>query len=233
MVTTRRQQGRKAIPEPSCSPPQKRKELSLEAAISPPSKRPRHESSARCAFLELPRELRDEIYKHVMGSCGSITMKQRDFVTNSSLAGTNNQICEEFLDAVLFYAPSIETTVRNHNFAHIVTFLNRLSEAQLTRFKSHGAAAKSQPRTICITLTYSHTKHSTRAQLNRWLDRFDDPNRRGAEIQFEYVLDKASWGDGGYKQRPKCRATLGTRGSEEERKMLEALRKSCNSTWGP
>jgi hypothetical protein len=150
-------------------------------------------------------------------------MKQRNFMTKSGLVGTNNQICEEFLDAVLFYAPVINTTVRNHNFAHVVTFLNRLSEAQLQRFTSD-TVAKSGQRKIWITLTYSHTKQSTRPQLNRWLDRFDDPNRRGAEIQFEYVLDRASWRNGGYKQRPNFRATAGPRSSEETRKMIVALK---------
>jgi hypothetical protein len=154
-------------------------------------------------------------------------MKQRNFITKSGLIGTNSQICEEFLDAVLFYAPVINTTVRNHNFAHVVTFLNRLSEAQFTRFKSD-AATKSLHRKIRITLTYSHTKQSTKPQLNRWLDRFDDPNRRGAEVEVEYILDRASWGNGGYKQRPQARATAGPRSSEEIRKMTAAMRNRRN-----
>ena len=202
---------------------QKRKELAPEPAGLPSPKRPRHDGNTRCAFLALPRELRDEIYKHVLESDSSVTMNQRNFITKSGLIATNSQICEEFLDAVLFYAPVINTTVRNHNFAHVVTFLNRLSEAQLMRFKSD-AAAKSLHRKIRITLTYSRTKQSTRPQLNRWLDRFDDPNRRGAEVEFEYALDRASWGNGGYKQRPQVRATAGPRSSEERRKMIEAIR---------
>lgn len=150
-------------------------------------------------------------------------MKQRNLITQSGLIGTNSQICEEFLDAVVFYAPVINTIVRNHNFAHVVTFLNRLSEAQLKRFNSD-AATRTCHRKIRITLTYSHTKQSTKPQLNRWLDRFDDPNRRGAEIQFEYVLDRATWGDGGYKQRPQIRAKAGPRSKEETLKILAATR---------
>lgn len=204
---------------------QKRKEVAPEPAGSPPPKRPRHDGNTRRAFFDLPRELRDQIYKHVLESDSLVTMKQRNFITKSSLVGTSSQIREEFLDAVLFYAPVINTTVRNHNFAHVVTFLNRLSEVQLKRFKSD-ATAKSHQRTIRITLTYSHTKQSTRPQLNRWLDRFDDPNRRGAEIQFEYVLDRSSWSNGGYKQRPQFRATAGPRSSEETRKIIAAIREA-------
>jgi hypothetical protein len=86
-------------------------------------------------FLALPRELRDEIYKHVLEQDGSTTLKtgSRNIVTRCGLVGVNDQISEEFLDAVLFYAPIITTKVRNHNFAPVVTFLNRLSQAQLTR----------------------------------------------------------------------------------------------------
>jgi hypothetical protein len=138
-------------------------------------------------------------------------MKQRNFITKSGLVGTNNQICEEFLDAVLIYAPIINTTVRNHNFAHVVTFLNRLSEAQLKKFKSEAAAGLCR-RKIQITLTYSNTKQSTKPQLNRW----------GADIQIEYVLDQASWGDGGYKQKVEARATSGPRSKEETRKIVAA-----------
>lgn len=153
-------------------------------------------------------------------------MKQRNFITKTGLIGTNSQIREEYLDTVLFYSPVIRTTVRNHNFAHIVTFLNRLSEAQLNRFKSDDAARAGQrniTRKIRITLAYSNTKESTRPQLNRWLDRFDDPNRRGAEIQFEYVLDKDTWRNGGYKQRPRERSSAGPRSQEETKKMLRAM----------
>lgn len=226
MAITRRQQKRKEVaPEPTESPPPKSPPPPpSEPTGPPPQKRPRHTSNPQCSFLSLPRELRDEIYKHILETDSSITMKQRNFITKTGLVGTNSQICSEYLDAVLFHAPVIKTTVRNHNFAHVVTFLNRLSEAQLQRFQTSAVAARSQPRKIRITLTYSHTKTSTKPQLNRWLDRFDDPGRRGAEIEFEYVLDRASWGNGGYKQRPRGRAMAGPRSCEEERKMLVAMR---------
>lgn len=242
MAITRQQQKRKEVaPESAGSPPPKRprhdgntrrqqtrKEVAPGSAGSPPPKRPQQDGNTRCAFLALPRELRDEIYKHVLESDSSVTMNQRNFITKSGLVGTNSQICSEYLDAVLYYAPVIHTTVRNHNFAHVVTFLNRLSDAQFTRLKSN-ATAKSPQRKIWITLTYSHTKQSTKPQLNRWLNRFDDPNRRGAEIEFGYLLDRESWGKGGYKQRPHVRETAGPRSKEEMIKMRVAMRSICRN----
>jgi hypothetical protein len=249
MATTRGQNKRKEITsEPLKSPPPKRqrqqkqkqkptqKQPATEPEATPPSQQPRHDTNTNntpCAFLSLPRELRDEIYKHVLESDRSVSLKQHTFITKTNLASTNRQICEEYLDAVLFCAPIINTTVRNHNFAHVVTFLNRLSEAQLNRLKS-GAAAKSrttQHRKIRITLTYARTKISTKPQLNRWLDRFDDPNRRGAEIEFDYVLDRASWGNGGYKQRAQRRSTAGPGSIEQTRKILVATRGNGHGFW--
>lgn len=189
-------------------------------------------------FLALPRELRDEIYKHVLesGEKRAVTLQNRDFITKSGLIGVNSQIKEEFLDAVLFFAPVIHTTVRNHNFAHIVTFLNRLSEAQLHKLAAAATPnsdpdAKVRSRKIIITLTYSRTKASTKPQLNRWLDRFDDPKRRGAEVRIEYKLDRDSWQNGGYKQRAHGRATLGPRGQEEVNKILRATREGSRGYW--
>ena len=114
-------------------------------------------------FLALPRELRDEIYKHVLEQDESSTLKTgrgNNIVTRCGLVGVNNQISEEFLDAVLFHAHVITATVRNHNFAHVVTFLNRLSQAQLARLSAHGPAAdevdddKKPKRKIRIILYY-------------------------------------------------------------------------------
>ncbi|PPJ56875.1 hypothetical protein CBER1_11108 [Cercospora berteroae] len=177
----------------------KRKSQSEAPAQQPEAKKQRNSpgyTGSQFPFLSLPLELRDEIYKHIIMSDEAATsLQKQNLVTKTGLVGVNDQICQEFLDALLFHAPAIETTVRNHNFAHVVTFLNRLSEAQFQRISSKpGGDGTSEdeedtstetPRKIRITLVYSATKQSTRAQLNRWLDRFDDPNRRGKEIKFD------------------------------------------------
>lgn len=141
--------------------------------IQPPlAKRPHFDNATHFPFLKLPREIRDEVYRHIVESEHSTTLKSCNLVTKSGLVGVNDQICEEFLDAALFYAPVIDTTVRNHNFAHAVTFLNRLSEAQLARLKSSSKTLSTsndevRPRKIRINLVYSATKQSSRPQLNR------------------------------------------------------------------
>ena len=182
-------------------------------------------------FLALPRELRDEIYKHILNSDRSSKLKSgsRNIVTRCGLVGVNNQISAEFLDAVLFHAPVITTVVRNHNFAPVVTFLNRLSQAQLKRLSNYPESQATgvddddddvrAKRKIRIILSYSAGAKDSRAHLNRWLDRFDNPDKRGKEIEFEYGND-GTYGNGGYKQRPRSREKASKRWNEEARKIL-------------
>lgn len=190
-------------------------------------------------FLSLPRELRDEIYKHILasGEKRHTTLRHGTLVCKTGLLGANTQTRAEFLDAILFHAPVIHTTVRNHNFAPIVTFLNRLSDAQARKLATAATpnsdpAATTRSRKIIITLTYASTKQSTRPLLNRWLDRFDDPGRRGAEVRFEYRVDAESWRRGGYKQRVNERVSAGPRSREEARKMMAVTSESSRGIWG-
>jgi hypothetical protein len=202
--------------------------------------RARQHDQALPPFLALPRELRDEIYKHVLEQDGSTTLKtgSRNIVTRCGLVGVNDQISEEFLDAVLFYAPIITTKVRNHNFAPVVTFLNRLSQAQLTRLSTRGpqpveADDAISKRKIRIIISYSAGAKDSRPHLNRWLDRFDVPDKRGKEIEFEYNGD-GTYRNGGYKQRPKTRATASKRWNEEASKIGKAAARSggADGGWG-
>jgi hypothetical protein len=203
-----------------------------ESIMESNSVRSRQHSRALPPFLALPREMRDEIYRHVLEQDGSSTLKSgsRNIITRCGLVGVNSQISEEFLDAVFFYAPVITTTIRNHNFAPVVTFLNRLSEAQLTRLSTRGPKAAeaddARPkRKIRIILHYSAGAKDSRAHLNRWLDRFDVPSKRGKEIEFEYDCD-GTYRNGGYKQRPRLRGDASQRWNEEARKIGKAAASS-------
>ncbi|USP81991.1 uncharacterized protein yc1106_09265 [Curvularia clavata] len=197
-----------------------------EAVTDPVPLPPQQHNPTLSPFLTLPRELRDEIYKHVLEQDQSSTLKTgsgKNIVTRCGLAGVNNQISGEFLDAALFYAPVITATVRNHNFAHVVTFMNRLSKAQLTRLTTRGPQAAQAidgrpKRRIKIILSYSAGAKDSRVHLNRWLDRFDAPDKRGKEIEFEYSGD-GSYRNGGYKQRPRGRKNGSARWNEEAAKI--------------
>ncbi|KAL5392201.1 hypothetical protein DPSP01_000719 [Paraphaeosphaeria sporulosa] len=201
----------------------------IPSATEPSLTRPSPQNHPLPPFLALPRELRDEVYKHILSADSSTTLKSgsSNLATRCGLVGVNAQLCEEFLDAVLFHAPVITTTVRNHNFAHVVTFLNRLSSAQLARLSTRPGWGEKEDysakpkRQIRIILSYTAGARDTRAHLNRWLDRFDDPDKRGKEIEFEYAGD-GSYRNGGYKQRPRTRAMASERWNSEAAKIGKA-----------
>lgn len=118
----------------------------------------------------------------------------------------------------------------------MVTFLNRLSQAQLARLSSRGAGftdeddARSK-RKIQIILSYSAGAKDSRAHLNRWLDRFDVLEKRGKEIEFVYDGD-GTYQNGGYKQRPKTRAMASARWNEEARKIGQAAARAGRASGG-
>jgi hypothetical protein len=235
-----RKRARKAVASPTEPSIIERSHAQLDKAPTDTmSVRSRQRNDTLPSFLALPRELRDEIYKHVLEQDQSSMLKsgsRNNIVTRCSLARVNNQISEEFLDAALFYAPVITATVRNHNFAHIVTFLNRLSQAQLKRLTSHGPMADeaedvARPkRKIRIILSYSAGAKDSRTHLNRWLDRFDAPDKRGKEIEFEYTND-GTYRNGGYKQRPRLRENASQRWNDEAAKIGKAAARNVRS-WG-
>ncbi|KAI4653429.1 hypothetical protein J4E93_001195 [Alternaria ventricosa] len=232
------QQAANPVPNTNNAPaPKKRARKATTSDITPIQTRPVYTTLP--PFLALPRELRDEIYKHVLESDNTSTLKSgaRNIVTRCGLAGVNKQICDEYIDAVLFYAPVITTTVRNHNFAPIVTFLNRLSQAQLKRLSNDGLQVAGAydshavpMRKIRIILSYTAGAKDSHAQLNRWLDRFDNPDKRGLGIEFEYEGD-GTWDKGGYKQRPRPRVGASKRWIEEARKVREGGRGRKRNGW--
>ncbi|KAK4615382.1 hypothetical protein CLAFUW4_10478 [Fulvia fulva] len=188
-----------------------------------PAKLPKLNDTTHFPFLCLPRELRDEIYRWVLlGRSASLSSsKDQPLTISSPLTAVCPQICEVFNDALLFHSSTITTIVRNYNFAHVVTFLNRLSEAQMARLRSTSGTTSLPDRTVKITLSFTPKAKNCRMNLNRWLDRFDVPEKRGKDVQFEYdAVIRAR--DGSYKDRPHHRVSASQRWAEEARKVERA-----------
>lgn len=80
--------------------------------------------------------------------------------------------------------PIVQTVVKNFRFAHIITFLNRLSDIELERMTAVNAT-----RTLLITLEFPD-EYPDLPQLYRWLNRSEHPTKKGAKIDFQYVSAK-------------------------------------------
>ena len=90
-------------------------------------------------FLELPPESRNRIYTMVIDDGPppelSRDKHQQNLASRSAMVLVNKQVQAEFLSLVNGDSRVVETTVINFDFSHIVRYLNRLSDAELQRFR--------------------------------------------------------------------------------------------------
>lgn len=93
-------------------------------------------------------------------------------------------------------APNIVSSVKNFDFGHIVTFLNRLSDAEMGALIETSSSRKI---TIELTLTNSlrrdfWTRFMERKHYDmfkRWVNRLENPTKRGTQIDASYVVVEA------------------------------------------
>lgn len=172
------------------------------------SKKPRknraNPSTKHFRFLELPGELRTNIYDLVLAD-SSVTLRrsarrrkkptkrndedspnwQDNIVVASPLTQVNKQICAEFFHAAAISA-DIRTTVVDFEFGHIITFLNRLTEGLLDKMKA-GEEDKAPKRNFTITLQHLDKHVEDDKTLRRWLNRMEVPEKKGTNIDFRYI----------------------------------------------
>lgn len=90
------------------------------------------EGSSR--LLDLPAELRNRIYEYVAVNSGAeLAPRTRGkLVTKTALGQVSKQVRNEFLAVLYVSVPTIKAHVFDFDFAHIVTFLNKLSDRELS-----------------------------------------------------------------------------------------------------
>lgn len=141
-------------------------------------------------FLELPPELRNAIYAAILEDA-PVTIPRnhrRRLKMPSALIGANKMIHDEFRSYATLEAPVIRADVFNLDFGHVITYLNRLGETQLKQLEHASSSQRSTEQTIKIVLTMKviETYLIPYAQVDRWLNRFDDTLKRAAGMRFEY-----------------------------------------------
>ena len=139
----------------------------------------------KISFLDLPPELRNAIYADAAQDTSvrlSRKSTHRTLTTGSALARVNKQVRDEFLSVAMVTA-SIETTARDFDFRHIVTFLNRLDDAELKTLSSITIPSE---RRVIIGLVL--TEADTILYLGRWLNRAAHPTKKGTNLNYEYKI---------------------------------------------
>lgn len=160
----------------------------LEGSIQKQTRNPKQGNKA-FRFLDLPPELRNEIYSKVLEDYFvthlSRFTKDKTLLTDSSLVSVSKQVRAEFLDAMIQSSPIIRTRVRNLNFGSAIAFLNRLSDAENHKLCKD---TKNDSRIMRVEFEFHMLRadRATSERLQRWLNRFDHPTKKGVNIKFEY-----------------------------------------------
>ncbi|KAK5123166.1 hypothetical protein LTR85_003364 [Meristemomyces frigidus] len=141
------------------------------------------------SLLDLPAELRNAIYMMLLEGTKvrlSRVRSMKPLASESALPRVNKQVRNEFLSIALLSA-DIHTTSLDFDFRHIVSFLNRLSEAELQALSSTSTNIPSE-RTITVDLAISEDCPEEPDYFQRWLNRAGHPTKKGTNIDFQYKL---------------------------------------------
>lgn len=145
-------------------------------------------------FLQLPRELRDEVYSSIAtDSTAAIDKRGGGTISCSeALSLVNKQIRSEFLSALYLDAGSLVAKVVDFNFSHIITFFNRLSERENRNLIGGPQSSEARKLKINLFVTRTCDPEPQNTGLKRWICRFSQPTKRGTHVECTYtnVVDK-------------------------------------------
>ncbi|KAK4551821.1 hypothetical protein LTR86_010907 [Recurvomyces mirabilis] len=136
-------------------------------------------------ILDLPAELRNAIYEYAALNATAVVRSnvRGKVLSNSPLTRVSHQIREEYSSMLLLTAPTITAHVKDLDFAHIVTLLNRLSDQELRALPSTNLPSG---RSIRINLHITQTCSPHSDALMRWLIRLEHPTKRGTNLNITY-----------------------------------------------
>ena len=84
-------------------------------------------------LLKLPAELRNNVYEKIAeDTIGHLKSGKKGILgCSTAFSRVNSQVHKEFLSIFALHVPKIVATVKDFDFGHVITFLNRLSEDEL------------------------------------------------------------------------------------------------------
>ncbi|KAK5687452.1 hypothetical protein LTS10_001590 [Elasticomyces elasticus] len=149
---------------------------------------PNATTNNRSPLLNLPPELRNQIFEYSAQESSAVLIHyaRGRLISNSPLMGVNRQVRNEYTSALYLNAPLITAQILNFDFAHIVTFLNRLSDHELTALPSQQVPSERQ---ILAKLHIDGPALTER--LDRWLNRCEHPTKKGTSMVVSYMVHGA------------------------------------------
>ncbi|KAI7256752.1 hypothetical protein KC343_g4236 [Hortaea werneckii] len=164
----------------------KRKTLAVMDSIS--ATQLKQDPTRISLLLDLPLELRDIIYLMLLRERSPLRLStwRKQLQTTSPLVHVNKQVRSEYLNTASLYG-NITTSVRDFNFRHIISFLNRVPEPKIPSFSADHAP---KSRTITMYFFYGAKWNEGLPPLRRWYNRLNHPSKRGVNTGLQYVLIK-------------------------------------------
>ncbi|KAK4547251.1 hypothetical protein LTR36_000906 [Oleoguttula mirabilis] len=141
-------------------------------------------------LLDLPAELRNQVYEYVAIDAGaSLHPRTRGkLASKTSLCRVSRQVREEYQAVLYISAPIIEAYVTNFKFAHIVTFLNKLSARELNALPTLNIPTH---RRLRVHLEVRRGCPKNPEDLHKWVVRCQHPTKKGTQIKAHYKISRS------------------------------------------
>lgn len=163
------------------------------SSAHPKKKKRKTSNSPPFRFLGLPAELRNEIYRLVCVEQTKAFLSARtrsNLVSTPPLAilATSRQLRTECLPIFSFTAKEITARTKDLDFGPIITFFNRCADTDLKTLASTQRALDDQDRKMTVEIVLTENSHYYVDRLQRWINRFARPAKKGTDVRVEYRL---------------------------------------------
>jgi hypothetical protein len=143
-------------------------------------------------FFDVPAELRNVVYAYMVeGQTAYIYFD--GYVTDiSSYQFVSEQFTNEYSAILAHCAGAIKVEVMDFDFRSVVTFINRLSAAELDNFAS---VTKPSSKIFRISLLLCRMRESEFADgylLHRWLNHAGHATKKSTRLDFDYSAHRSS-----------------------------------------
>lgn len=151
------------------------------------------EAADSSRLLQLPAELRNVFYTCVMAQESQgllIPANPGKLLCKSALARTTRQIRAESTSLLHIAFTGVAAEVRNLNFGHVITWLNRLEAPDLQSLPTlKNVEQRTFTMTVKLTITEPILHGNGHNHLACWLNRVEHPDKNGHDIVIDYELD--------------------------------------------
>ncbi|KAK5123162.1 hypothetical protein LTR85_003360 [Meristemomyces frigidus] len=140
-------------------------------------------------FLALPAELRNLVYSYAAGNVASAVLRPQvrgKLLTQAALNTVSKQVSQDFQAMLYLSVPGVTAYVKDFDFGHVVTFLNKLSAAEMGALSTLTVPTE---RKVSIKLEVTKNCPHNPESLHRWLTRCEHPTKKGTQIDVTYTAE--------------------------------------------